>query len=85
MTNNTTGRGWHGDSAGHAQAARARDKFNWWPLLAIPVAFVIGWSANTATNTGVSTSTTNGTEVGIGGGPGSECITPTNIQSPNIP
>lgn len=83
MANNSKGRGWHGDPEGHAQAARERDKFNWWPLLAIPIAFVIGWSANAATNT--VNNTTNGTEVGIGGGPGAECITPTNIQSPNIP
>lgn len=84
MADNSKGRGWHGDPEGHAEAARERDKFNWWPLLAIPVAFVIGWGAAQTTNPD-NQMTRNGTEVGVGGGPGTECVTPTNIQSPNIP
>lgn len=75
------GRGWHGDSEGHADAARERDKdnkFNWLPLLLLPVAFAIGWGANEAMgNEDTRGQTAQTQQYGIGGGPGSSpCATP---------
>ncbi len=76
MARTTRGRGWHGNPEGHAEAARARDRFNWWPLLLVPLAFLIGIFSSSLTNIG------QGQEQpqilrGVGGGPGTTCITPT--------
>jgi len=47
-------------------------KTNWWPLLLIPVAFLIGWGANSAVARNNNQAYSGNT--GIGGGPG-VCIT----------
>lgn len=51
------------------------DRFNWLPLLLIPIFFMLGWSVNDAvTDKGQVYETRQ--QVGIGGGPGTYCITP---------
>lgn len=71
-------RGWHGDPEGHRDAARDRredgrerkSKTNWWPLLFLPVAFVIGWAGGDASdNNNREQAYTNQTQPGVGGGP----------------
>ena len=53
------------------------DRFNWLPLLLIPIFFILGWSVNDAV-TGKGQVYDTRQQVGIGGGPqqGSYCITP---------
>ena len=47
-----------------------RSRTNWWPLLFLPVAFVIGWvGGDAADNTSRDQAYTNQTQPGIGGGP----------------
>lgn len=65
-------RGWRGDPEGHRAAAREshRSKTSWWPLLFLPVAFVIGWvSGDAADNNENRQASTNQTQPGVGGGP----------------
>ena len=71
------GRGWHGDSEGHREAAEERNDTNWWPLLFIPVAFLVGWWANdTVDNASQNQARNNQAETGVGGGPDSTTISP---------
>jgi hypothetical protein len=53
------------------------DRFNWLPLLLIPIFFILGWSVNDAVN-GKGQVYESRQQVGVGGGPGtgSYCITP---------
>jgi hypothetical protein len=69
----TQGRGWHGDPEGHADAARERDKTNWWPLLLVPLALFIGWGARDMTDTDHNN---NQTQTGVGGGAYTPCVSP---------
>ena len=64
-------RGWHGDPEGHRDAGRERkSKTNWWPLLFLPVAFVIGWAGGDASDNNENRQAyTNQTQPGVGGGP----------------
>ncbi len=55
---------------------KENEGFNWWPLLVLPLAFFIGWGTNEALTTDRDMSTRNGTQVGVGGGPITPCITP---------
>lgn len=79
---NNKGRGWHGDSEEHHQAAMERDKFNWWPLLFIPLAFFVGMGVDRIATDDARTGDV-GIQRGIGGGPGTECPTPgQNMMNP---
>ncbi len=81
MQKKQTGRGWHGDSQGHARAAQASHEKNgvpWLSLLLIPLFFVGGWLANEVTKK--YTDTTYQTQYGVGGGP-PVCITP--VEGPS--
>lgn len=77
MADNTN-RGWHGDSEGHREVAkeRTKTKTNWWPLLFIPVAFVLGWGASDASDNADDQAYNSQAERGVGGGPDSPSISP---------
>lgn len=77
------GRGWHGDSQGHAEASRERDdkKTNWLPLLLLPVAFFLGWAGHDAASNDTSEiASESQMQPGVGGGP-YDTITPTVTQT----
>lgn len=75
MANNQQGRGWHGDPEGHAEAARERNKTNWWPLLLVPLALFIGWAGRDALGYD-NDRAYNQTSTGVGGGPYTPCVSP---------
>jgi hypothetical protein len=64
---------WHADSEGRAEAQERdkKSKFNWLPLLILPVAFFLGWGANEALSSADEANrvSENRPEVGVGGGP----------------
>lgn len=79
---NNQGKGWHGDSEGHAEASRERDRknSNWLPLLFLPIAFVVGWAAHDASTTDTQESAQSTFKQGVGGGPDTASITPTGTS-----
>lgn len=71
------GKGWHGDSEGHAEAARERNKTNWWPLLAIPLAFFVGMASTSAFDRNNNDQAQNyQSESGVGGAGYTPCVSP---------
>ena len=73
---NTQGRGWHGDPEGHADAARERNKTNWWPLLLVPLALFVGWGARDVVGHDNDRAYNNQSQTGVGGGPYTPCVSP---------
>lgn len=62
------------DSTHDQYEPKKEEKFNWWPLFVLPIAFFAGWGANEAMSQD-DRAYTNGAQYGVGGAPDEICVT----------
>lgn len=60
---------------------RDRDRTNWGYWLLLLGAFVLGWVANAAF--GAANQANQETQTGVGGGPGTQIVSPSPVETPN--
>lgn len=61
-------RGWRDDPEGHSEVSQRKNKTSWWPLLLLPIAFLVGWGGNSALEERSKVLSQDTTQYGVGAG-----------------